>query len=219
MRNIYSIIVLALVPCISEAAEYACRSPSGWESVQASSQAEASHTAKQRWSRIGGCALGSPNDAFVTDPTFANRKHLRPFLPPDIRYSDTSGRGNKGESSGSFLCDSTGGFLPDNSTDKGGCSELESASMGKWKMRTSTQQRDHLILWRRSGANWQFWVHLNPSAVIQASPEARDYAQGRGFSVQETSVGSPTSSATPTDVVKEKIQKGVVDLLKGLGSK
>ena len=84
MRIIHSAIALALVPCISEATEYACKLPTGgWESVEAASKAEALHTANQRWPKNKGCALGSAKDQFVTDPRL-NRKiindsYLRPF--------------------------------------------------------------------------------------------------------------------------------------------
>ena len=238
---LFSILIL---PCLSQATEYSCQTPDGGhESVEAQSHAEAVYMSKQRWSSSrrggGGCSLGSPKDSFVTNSWFGNRKHLRPYLPPDIQFPTTTQtrkgeprrKGDRGQTG--FSCDSTGGFLPDNSTDVGGCSELESATMGKWKLRVAKHDLGHpdssdsdISLWRQSGANWQFWVRVTPHAVKQISPEARQYAKRRGFDAQGASggpaavnpdAGKNGTAGSPTDVVQEQIKKGIGDLLKGLG--
>ncbi len=218
-----ALLTILLVPSMSHAAEYACNGANGWEAIEASSQAEALHTANARWPRNGGCVLGSPKDSFAINAWFSHRQHLRPYLPIDIKQIQTTNTRRKGVGTSdntSFLCDSTGAFLPDSSTDKGYCSELESKSMGKWKLRVAEKSDSDIWLWRKSAANWQFWAHVTPAAAIEVSPEARDYAKGRGFTAQEASISSTPGRSQPTkpaDAVQDMVKRGVGDLLKGLG--
>ena len=215
------LLAIALIPSISHAAEYACNGANGWEAIEASSQAEALHTANARWARNGGCVLGSPNDSFAIDAWFSHRQHLRPYLPADIKQiQNTNRRKAAAPTNTSFLCDSSGGFLPDSSADKGYCSELDSKSMGKWKIRVAEKSDSDIWLWRKSAADWRFWAHVTPAAPVEVSSEAREYAKGRGFATQEAfSSSTPNRSQPikPADAVQDAVKRGVGDLLKGLG--
>lgn len=223
------LFVIFLVPCVSNAAEYACNGANGWESVEASSKAEALSIANQRWPRNGGCVAGNAKDSFAVNPWFKNRQHLRPYLPSDIKLeTDVVHRREtrKGvNNSTGFECDSTGAFLPDNSNDKGTCSTLQSASMGKWKMRIASRTDSDIHLWRMSGTSAKFWAHLRPSAPAELSQEAREYAKGRGLEGDQAS-GMDSSSpqrtlenrgtSNPADVVRDKVKSGISDIFKGL---
>jgi hypothetical protein len=237
MKTLF-LLMLLLVPGLSQAAEYACKLATGWESVQAGSAEEAKHIASQRWSRNWGCVAGSPKDSFVTDGFFASNMELRPYLPMDIHFPEKPRQTMKkspGAPTDRFACDSTGGFLPDNSNDTGWCRELDSASMGKWKLRggggatgsgTGAGPAKEYMLWRQINGGWQFWVRVELSgAAMKITPEARHYAESRGFTVHEAGIASTASSVVPqsiggrttapADVVQGGIQKGA-NFLKGL---
>ena len=211
------LLAIALIPSTSHAAEYACNGTGGWQAIEATSQAEALHIANARWPRHGGCVLGRPNDAFAIDPWFSHRQHLRPYLPADIRQmQNTNSRLAGARTSRSSLCDSNGGFLPDNSTDRGYCSEFDSKSMGKWKIRVAEKSDSDIWIWRKSEADSRFWAHVTPAAPVEVSAEAREYAKGRGFATQEavsTSTPNRSQPINPAEAVQDVVKREVGDLI------
>lgn len=187
------ILVLIFCPSIALAEDIWCKGPSSWERVEAESLEQARYVAQHKWNKQVPCVRGDPSDVFNTDGGWSNRQHLRPFLPPDVQRTKAENGKAKGAVTEDFRCDTNGKFAPDGSQDLTRCYKLTSASMGAWKIRATAD--DHTWLWRlpdgRLDGAAEFWAEVSPKGVLGVSPEARNYAEGRGFKVD-----GPTATAS-----------------------
>lgn len=181
-------LLIALTPCLAHAGDIWCRGPTGWEQVEAQSLEQARYAAQQRWHQQVSCVKGDPKDVFNSDIWWARRQHLRPFLPTDIQRPQIERSKRQGALREDFACDANGDFAADGSGELTRCSRLTSASMGAWKIRMTPG--DHTWLWRlpnsRLDGAAQFWVEIAPGGVDHVSPEAKAYAESRGFKVNAT---------------------------------
>jgi hypothetical protein len=140
---------------------------------------------------------------FVVNGFLATQKHIRPFVPADIRESYTAGGDLK-----MFDCDVSGGFYPDSSNrqdpSRGRCREwISDSTKTSWLFRL-TKCRGITGVWKQEGASWKPWVAFSRAsegcpqgdgvANDAISPEARQYAASRGMDSQ---IAGPTSSSAP----------------------
>lgn len=198
------LLLTLLAPGLCWATGYHCKGPNGWEAFKAGSFEEARYLSQSKWHQTVPCISGDPSDSFDVDAFFSTRQHLRPFLPKDIRrppapQHDRGRAPQKGAVDlSSFRCGVDGNFTPDGSSDQSRCSLFESASMGKWKVRSTSLSQDDFSIWRLPNGDLhgpaKFWVHVAPGGVSQVSKEALDYARGRGFTVN--------APATTTSVIE-----------------
>ena len=124
-----AVAVFVAVPSLAVAAQYQCRSVDKDTRqiviivIEAHSKAEATYKANEHAAAAGEAARGKDAvlgkggvncrsaeelaDVFLSDGWFKKNSQLRPYLPPDVKLSNTR----------AFECDPSGGFLPDNHPD------------------------------------------------------------------------------------------------------
>ena len=144
---------------------------------------------------------------------------LRPYIPSDLKPNGKAG----------YACDSSGGFKADKDPITGGCSVFMSSSpVAEWKIRYANQGAATKV-WRKTQGTWELWVEFEPPPnlyyVINASPQARQYAASHGASPQpassqrgiQTDNSVQSSPIANPNSVDDVIKKGVGDLLRRLG--
>lgn len=227
-------IFILIVPTSALGSQYECgakgmRNP---VVVEASSTSEAQYRAAERSGtneraihiRCRNLSVDNSPDIFVRDIRFRSRMQLRPYLPADLKESGKP----------MFSCDSTGGFLPDNSKDHGNCFEFRSPSTQvSYKVRlTGDIYNQTSQVWKRENGAWVSWVAFQNVNLISASPAAQRYAashstpptnqssqsQQSTTTKAETTLPETTSTTPPTDTSLESaVKKSMGDLLKGFG--
>lgn len=225
MRNVVLVLIFML-PVTALAGQYKCLGKGGPEvTLQASSEEEAHYKYVERYPDVRPRCWNlyiSP-DIFVRSPSFSRNAQLRPYIPSDLKSN------GKPE----YLCDSSGGFKADKEPSTGSCSVFISSSpSAEWRIRGINSGAITKV-WRKTQGTWELWVEFAPPpnlySVIDASPQARQYAASHGASPQSPSSqqGNQADNPTPSspmvnpnpnpNPVDDVFKKGVGDLLRRLG--